>query len=284
MWHWHLNDTATQEELWQSRCENIANSVISQGFASHRIDIDIYWDTHEEALIFAACHGGKVKAMDDTDWVAATAPEKLPPLLIRQQLVISQSEDVALLDELRQKYPKRIILSFPAERAFGTGDHATTSTCLRLLCDFSKQHKAKDWVLTDIGCGTGVLALAGVRLGAKHALSFDFDPNAVEIAARNIARNGGESAIELFQADVFEWSPSEAQKADLVLANLFSTVLQAAFPRIKNAMKNGASLIISGILREQAEETIAAAEAQGLILDKKVTRGKWSTALLHLPL
>ncbi len=283
MWHWHLNESATQEEQWQERCENIANAVISQGFASNRIDIDIYWDSHEETLIFAACHGGEIEVMDDTDWVAATAPEKLPPLLIRQQIVISQSEDAQLLEELQKRYPKRIILSFPAERAFGTGDHATTSTCLRLLCDFSKQQGSKEWVLTDIGCGTGVLALAGVRLGAKHALSFDFDPNAVEIAARNIARNGGAESIELFQADVFEWSPSEEQKADLVLANLFSTVLQAAFPRIKAAMKSGASLIISGILREQADETIAAAEAQGLVLDKKIVRGKWATALLHLP-
>lgn len=282
MWHWHLNDPATQEEWWQERCTDIANCVISQGFASERIDIDIYWDSQEEAFIFAAAHGGEVEPMDDTDWVAATAPEKFPPLLIRQQLVISQSEDAELLAELKQKYPKRSILSFPAERAFGTGDHATTSTCLRLLCDFAKAHRGQDWALTDIGCGTGVLALAGIRLGAKHALSFDFDPNAVEIAARNIARNGGEDSIELFQADVFEWSPREDQKAELVLANLFSTVLQAAFPRIVNAMKAGGTLIISGILREQADETIAAAEAQGLTLDKKVTRGKWSTAQLHL--
>ncbi len=282
MWHWHLTESVTQEEIWQERCSDIPNCVISQGFASDKIDIDIYWETQEEALLFAACHGGKTEPMDDTDWVAATAPEKLPPLLIRQQLVISQSEDAELLQELRTKYPKRSILSFPAERAFGTGDHATTSTCLRLLCDFAKKQGEKDWILTDIGCGTGVLALAGVRLGAKHALSFDFDPNAVEIAARNIARNGGEDAIELFQADVFEWSPLPEQKADIVLANLFSTVLQAAFPRIVAAMKQGGTLIISGILREQAGETIAAAEAQGLTLIKQVTRGKWSTAQLSL--
>ncbi len=284
MWHWHLNDTAENEAIWNERSEEITNCVISQGYASNRIDIDIYWQTQEEALIFAACYGGDVEPMDDTDWVAATAPENQPPLMIRQQIVISQSEDKNLLEQLHQKYPKRIILSFPAERAFGTGDHATTSTCLRLLCDFAKQQKGKDWVITDIGCGTGVLALAGVRLGAKHAISFDFDPNAVEIAARNIARNGGDEKINLFQADVFEWSPTNDQKADLVLANLFSTVLQAAFPRIQSAMKKGGKLIISGILRAQADETIAAAEAQGLILNKKVTRGKWTTALLHLPL
>ena len=193
--------------------------------------------------------------------------------------MISASADPSVLQELTSRYPGRTVLTFPAERAFGTGNHATTSTCLRMLCDEVKTRKSP-WTLTDIGCGTGVLALAGLRLGAQRAISFDFDPVAVEVAARNIERNGGADNLSLFQADVFEWAPAPGEEADIVLANLFSTVLQKAFPRLITAMKPAGILIISGILNTQKEETLAAATAAGLKVLKVVSRGKWTTAKL----
>ena len=279
MWQWHKSVPVEQEEMWQERLGNIPGCVISAGFHASRVSVDVYTETAEEAMVLQACYGGKVEELSTTDWVAATAPENTPPLMIRDRLVISASSDADVLAELRAKYPRRIILTFPAERAFGTGNHATTSTCLRMLCDHVRHLPEKSWTLADIGCGTGVLALAGLRLGAASAISFDYDPIAVEVAARNIERNGGAENLSLFQADVFEWAP---QPADVVLANLFSTVLQKAFPRLIAAMKPDAILIISGILNTQEDETLAAAEAAGLLLQKKITRGKWTTAQLVL--
>ncbi len=283
MWVWHKTATKEHEEAWQERLARFPGAVISEGFAAERINIDVYSEVQEELLVLLALHGGKVEPVPTTDWVAATAPENVPPLLIRDQIVISTSEDAAVLAGLQQQYPRRHVLCFPAERAFGTGNHATTSSCLRLLCDYAtaKRRRGETWRLTDIGCGTGVLALAGIRLGAEHALSFDFDPSAVEIARRNLERNGGSEAVELFQADIFEWEPSPGQQADLVLANLFSTVLQKAFPRILPAMKEEGVLIISGILNTQAEETLRAAQAAGLKQEKIILRGKWITAQLR---
>ncbi len=283
MWIWHKTATKEHEEAWQERLARFPGAVISAGFAAERINIDVYSDVQEELLVLLALHGGKLEPVPTTDWVAATAPENVPPLLIRDQIVISTSEDAAVLAGLRQQYPQRHVLCFPAERAFGTGNHATTSTCLRLLCDYAKK-KARSgaaWRLTDIGCGTGVLALAGIRLGATQALSFDFDPAAVEIARRNLDRNGDSGAVELFRADIFEWAPRPGEEADLVLANLFSTVLQKAFPRILPAMKVDGTLIISGILNSQAGETLDAAEAAGLRIEKVVMKGKWVTAQLR---
>lgn len=280
MWQWHKNAAVDSEATWQERVGKLPGAVISAGFQASRISVDVYTENLEEALVLQACYGGTVEELSTTDWVAATAPENTPPLIIRDKLVISASADPQVLSELQSKYPRRIVLTFPAERAFGTGNHATTSTCLRMLCDHVRTHKPGSWTLADIGCGTGVLALAGLRLGAEKAISFDFDPIAVEVAARNIERNGGADNLELFQADVFEWSPEPGQQADVVLANLFSTVLQKAFPRLINAMKPGAILIISGILNTQAEETLAAAEAAGLRVLKTISRGKWTTAKL----
>lgn len=280
MWQWHKTAAAEQESHWQEKLGSLPGCVISAGFHASRISIDVYTETAEEALVLQACYGGTVEEMTTTDWVAATAPENTPPLIIRDKLVISASADPEVLDALRARYPRRIILTFPAERAFGTGNHATTSTCLRMLCDHVRNLTPGSWTLADIGCGTGVLALAGLRLGAASAISFDFDPVAVEVAARNIERNGGAENLELFQADVFEWEPADGQQADVVLANLFSTVLQKAFPRLIAAMKPGGILIISGILNTQTEETLDAAQAAGLRVIKSTTRGKWTTAQL----
>lgn len=283
MWQWHKTAPSAQESKWQSLVGNIPGAVISAGFQASRISIDVYTETAEEALVLHACYGGSVEELTTTDWVAATAPENTPPLVIRDKIVISASADSDVLAKLKKKYPRRIILTFPAERAFGTGNHATTSTCLRMLCDHVHQLSPGSWTLTDIGCGTGVLALAGLRLGAARAISFDFDPVAVEVAARNIERNGGAENLELFQADVFEWAPAPGQQADVVLANLFSTVLQKAFPRLIAAMKPDGILIISGILNTQKAETLEAAEKAGLRVQKVTTRGKWTTAQLNLP-
>lgn len=282
MWVWKKTIYKTNEDEWQEKLATMEWVVFSEGYHAERVNIDVYSEKEDEVLILQACYGGKIEAVTTVDWVAATAPENTPPLIIRDKLVISASADASILDELTNQYPDRIILTFPAERAFGTGNHATTSTCLRMLCDEVKARK-REWTLTDIGCGTGVLALAGIRLGAKHAISFDFDPIAVEVAEKNIARNGGADNLKLFQADVFEWTPAEGEKADIVLANLFSTVLMKAFPRLKAAMKNNDSvLIISGILRTQAEETLQTAQKEGLRVLKTVTRGKWTTAKLCL--
>ena len=280
MWQWHKSAAADSESIWQERVGKLPGAVISAGFQASRISVDVYTETAEEALVLQACYGGTVEELTTTDWVAATAPENTPPLIIRDKIVISASADPEILAELQRKYPHRIILTFPAERAFGTGNHATTSTCLRLLCDHVRNLAPGSWSLTDIGCGTGVLALAGLRLGAARAISFDFDPVAVEVAARTIERNGGASHLELFQADVFEWAPAPGQQSDVVLANLFSTVLQKAFPRILPAMKPSGILIISGILNTQATETLDAAERAGLRVIKTVSRGKWTTAQL----
>ena len=221
--------------------------------------------------------------MSRTEPPSFTAPENTPPLIIRDRLVISASDNPKVLAQLQGKYPGRILLTFPAEQAFGTGNHATTSTCLRLLCDCARQLRGREWTLADIGCGTGVLALAGLRLGAARAVAFAFDPKAVEVAQRNIKRNGGAPNLSLFQADVFKWKPAKAEVADVVLANLFSAVLQKAFPRLLRAMKPQGVLIVSGILNTQWQETLEAAQAAGLKLQKKVSRGKWTTALLSRP-
>lgn len=279
MWVWKKQIATEHEEEWQQRLATLPGFVITALPCAKRLQIEVYSEQPEEPLALFSCYGGSCTPIEDKDWVAATAPENTPPLMIRDRLVISASPD--RVPELRQRYPQRIVLSFPPECAFGTGNHATTATCLRMLCDEAAKLPHGSWNLIDAGCGTGVLALAGLRLGARAGIAYDFDPTAVEIARRNVERNGGADNLQLMQADVFEWLPQEHEKADILLANLFSTVLQRAFPRLKSSLATPSSvLIVSGILRTQAEETLQAAQNNGFVLLKKVTYGKWVTMKL----
>lgn len=279
MWVWKKYIATELEEEWQQRLADFPWAVITALPHTKRLLVEVYDAELPKLLALYSCYGGSCLPVEEKDWVAATAPENTPPLMIRNRIVIAASP--AQLAKLQQRYPERIVLCFPAERAFGTGNHATTATCLRMLCDEAQKLTTGSWRLIDAGCGTGVLGLAGMRLGARSGICYDFDPIAVEVAERNMQRNGGAEHLQVFRADVFEWAPRADEKADILLANLFSTVLQRAFPRLKACLAGPHSvLIVSGILREQAEETLAAAQQCGFDLLKRVTAGKWVTLKL----
>ncbi len=282
MWSWSKTVSKEQEEAWNEKIQGNPNAAIIQNKGGKTVQVVVYCDTQDDAETLKACFGGKAEEVVTTDWVAAQNREVRAPLKIRDQIIITEQIDQAFLQKLAEEYPKRHILTVPAEMAFGTGDHATTSTCLRLICDYAKAHKQDKWALTDIGCGTALLAIAGLMLGATHATAFDFDPLAIEVAQTNLIRNHVEpTSIELFTADVFTWKPTDKQKGDLVVANLFSTVLQKAFPHIVESMNPGATLIISGILASQWEETKKAGEKNGLVFERMIKKGKWVTAQAH---
>ena len=277
MWVWQKNIRSKDEAEWSARLASLPGVVFSSLPGKQRIDVRCYSDEPMRLLALYSAYGGDFSSVEEKDWVAATAPAQIAPLLIRDKLVIYSAEEQ--LPALQRRYPGRTLLQFPAERAFGTGRHATTATCLRLLCDEAKKREDSSWQLIDAGCGTGILALAALKLGAKSAVAFDFDPNAVEIARRNIARNGGTPSLHLLQADVFDWTASPQERAQVIVANLFSTILQRAFPRlIQSFVRNQPGVLIaSGILRDQADDTIRSACTTGLQLTKKVIRGKWVT-------
>lgn len=283
MWSWSKLSAKQWEDAWSERIAGNPNAVITEVKGGKTIRITVYCDSEGDARTLLDHFGGSVREVKTQDWVASQAQAKRPPLRIRDRLVITDRTEERDLAKLRSEHPRRALLSIPPEMAFGTGDHATTSTCLRFLCDFAKTQGNTPWTITDIGCGTGVLALAAVKLGASHALSFDFDPAAVEVSLKNRERNGiPPASVDIFQADIFEWEPAPGEQADLVVANLFSTILQRAFPRIRQAMKQDATLIISGILSTQWAETLAAAEQHGFLALDIIRKGKWTTSRLQL--
>ena len=166
-------------------------------------------------------------------------------------------------------------LLIPAGMAFGTGEHATTATCLRLLVDVSRA-QSEGWEMLDLGTGSGILAIAGRMLGAKRVEAGDFDPHAVRTAKENVKVNGVDRVV-VRKMDVRAWQPERTW--EVVAANLFSGLHLEVAPKFAQAVAPGGKLIFSGILRGQETEVTGAIQKAGFAIEKLVRKGKWVSGL-----
>jgi ribosomal protein L11 methyltransferase len=162
-------------------------------------------------------------------------------------------------------------LIIPAGAAFGTGEHATTAMSLRLLQRLTRKWKP-GWSIVDLGTGSGILALAGHRLGAARVIGIDNDPVAISTAKAN-ARLNKISGVQFRLGDVRRWK-SKA-RVDIILANLFSELLIEILPRLKAARW----LILSGVLRGQEREVRRALKRNKIDIVQLQRRGKWVAIL-----
>jgi len=280
MWVWSKLSAAKWYDAWEERFRGNPNTIISFIKGGKSIRVEAYIESEEDAKTVQDHFGGSIRELKSQNWEQLAEQPARPPIKIRDQLVVVISDKEEEIEEARSTYQDRAILQIPAEMAFGTGDHATTSTCLRLLSDEAKRlnSEREAWSMADLGTGSGLLAIAAAKLGASELWGCDYDPHAVTVAAKNAQRNATEQ-IGFEEVDVLDWTPPRSW--DLVCANLFSTILQEAFGTIKKCVAPGGRLIISGILNEQWDETYVKAEEAGLTLEKKVQKGKWTTALLR---
>ena len=241
-----------------------------------RLKVEVFLDEGEDddGSGFVQAFGGSVVALVDEDWQSV----QVRPILVkvRDRLVITSTTEPEAQARLRKTYPGRKLIIIPAELAFGTGEHETTATCLRFLVDVAKERDS--WSLLDLGTGTGILAIAAKLLGASQVLGWENDPLAVPVADRNVLTHGlAQDAVKIEAEDVLAWEPQEAAW-DVITANMFSEILIATFPKMRQVLKSDGTLIISGILREQETETLAAAEKAGFAIMNVKRVGKWVTA------
>lgn len=149
--------------------------------------------------------------------------------------------------------------------AFGTGRHPTTALCL----DWLNTLRCEGTVL-DFGCGSGILALAAVALGARHAVAVDTDPQALAACAENARRNGMLDAFTILPPDEL----AEGRRFDAVVANILSGPLQQLAPLLGSRPKPGAPIALTGILPEQAD-TVRQAYGPWVDFDPDSRRGDW---------
>ena len=280
MFVWSKLTPAQWADAWEERFAGHPNLVIEYLKGGKSLRLRVFCQSENEAVEIQTRFGGSVRKTSAAEW---NKPAALPkPVKIRDAFLLTAETRPQELTALQKSNPGREIISIPAEMAFGTGDHATTSTCLRMLvdvarsADFSPKKSTKKWSVADLGTGTGVLAIAARKLGASEVFACDFDPFAVAAAQRNAARNGT-TEIRIEEQDVLKWKPRR-KGYDLVLANLFSTILIQAWPIIAKSLAPGGMLIVSGILHTQAWDVFTAAAGHGLGFSKVVRKGKWITA------
>jgi ribosomal protein L11 methyltransferase len=267
---WSKLGASKWEDAWIERLQFLGPGRIAIFSlpGSKRIRIEAYGLNSRDAAKLVKTFGGQTRPMK----AIVTKEEALPPLLIRDKLIVVRSKKAA--DEAACKYPGRPTLIIPAAMAFGTGDHATTSTCLRMISDFAETAPAR-WEALDLGTGTGILAFAARVFGAARCDAWDFDPACVR-ATRENARINNIRNVPAARVDVTEWTP--ARQWDLVTANLYSTMLVRVADKIRAALKPNATLILSGMLAAQAPETLAVFRKHGIEFKRVVKRGKWVTA------
>lgn len=273
MWLWSKLSSKKWLDAWEERFYGNPNAVINELSTGKSIRVEVYCESEAEANKIQEQFGGSIRELKMQNW-AAMAEVKRPPLKIRDAIIVTAEREGEEIEKLKTEFPMRHLIKMPAEMAFGTGDHATTSTCLRFLVDIAREQKG-DWEMLDLGCGTAILAIAARMLGADAAEAHDFDPQAVKVSKDNLVLNEVDN-IQVFEQDVLKWEPTRTWP--VVIANMFSTILQAGFPTIVKSMEKGGDLVVSGILAEQWGDTKKVGEDNGLTFTKVIKKGKWVTA------
>jgi ribosomal protein L11 methyltransferase len=180
----------------------------------------------------------------------------------------------------RNKRPKRgIALEIDAGMAFGTGRHETTLGCLKALLRLKKAHKFRR--ILDVGTGTGILAFAAWHLFGHPVLAGDNDKDAVRVARENAGINGLKKQVRVVASDGYKAKIiRDGAPYDLVTANILANPLIALAPDlVRNLARNGRA-VLSGLLKTQEKEVLAAHTALGLELDFRLRLGDWAVLVL----
>ena len=162
--------------------------------------------------------------------------------------------------------PAAVILELDPGLAFGTGTHATTALCLEWL---DRRVRGGERVL-DYGCGSGILALAAIKLGAASATACDIDPQALIATRENAAKNGLRP-----QVDVVERPEAAAGVFDIVLANILAGPLVELAPRLAGLTRAQGEIVLAGMLAHQAAE-VARAYVPWFDIDPEAEREGWT--------
>lgn len=161
-----------------------------------------------------------------------------------------------------------VVIKLDSNMAFGTGEHETTSMCLELLQEYLREG---DTVI-DVGCGSGILGISAVKLGAKFAYMTDIDYVAVRSAEHNAALNGVAERVKIDLSDLLE---NAEVRGEVMTANITADILCRLSESIPKNLKEGGTLILSGIIEPKLAQVISAYEGIGLKLVKQARKGEW---------
>ena len=251
-----INETDEANALW----ETVAWFESDEQALQARIDLDL--------------PGAVIAPVPDLDWVKRSLEGLAPVAAGRFFLHGSHDRHV--------RRAGGISLEIDAGTAFGTGHHGTTSGCLEALDDILKRHRPRR--ILDLGCGTGVLAIAASQALKTKSLATDIDAEAVRVTMNNAALNGvkpllrGQTAAGLHHTSIRGAAPY-----DLIFANILARPLATLAPGLCAILATGGHLILSGLTFDQKRWIAACYQNRGLTITKTIRNENWLAIVMTKP-
>ena len=205
--------------------------------------------------------------MHEEDW-ANTWKQYYKPTKVGEKIVVKP-----IWEEYEAK-DGELVVDLDPGMAFGTGTHETTRMCIQSLEKYVKE----DSTVFDVGCGSGILAIAAAKLGAKLAVGVDLDPVAVESSIENVGYNKLKN-IEILHGNLVEVIDG---KADIVVANILAEIICILTDDVKRVMKDGGVFITSGIIHDRVDMVCEKLEATGFEVMEKNRDGEWNCIVAKL--
>lgn len=203
----------------------------------------------------------------DEDW-SENWKKYYKPFRIGSHLVVKPTW------EPYQAQQEDLVIELDPGMAFGTGTHETTNMCMQLL----EKHLQNGMRVMDVGTGSGILAIAAARLGAKQVLAIDIDPSAVKVANENVTLNGVQDQVRVVVGDLCK---SEAMPCDLAVANIVADAICMLAGPLTRHLEKDRLLICSGIIREREQDVMNAALQAGYTLFDRIEKGEWVALALR---
>jgi ribosomal protein L11 methyltransferase len=203
----------------------------------------------------------------DPGWAEAWR-EHFRPRAVGQRLLIAPPWDAPQI-------PGRLTIIIEPGRAFGTGQHGSTTGCLEMLERIVERQRPA--AALDLGTGSGILAIAAARLGVAQVLAVDDDPDAVANAQVNVARNGVSAAVTCAIGDA---GALVAKPSELVLANILASAHGRLAPAYRDLVAPGGSLVLGGMLDGEARDAAEGVARAGFAWYFSMSRDGWATVEL----
>lgn len=209
----------------------------------------------------------------ETNWLLENLSQ-FPPITVGNYYIYGSHLSGSLPQD-------KITIEINAATAFGSGEHETTSGCLEALDDLKKHGHSFDTFL-DVGCGSGILALAMAKTWGKKVIGVDNDPECVRVSQENAQLNNCNELTHFFHSEGFSqvFKQSGIQQFDIITANILAQPLHDMAQDVVNHLNSGGFLILSGLLDNQANWVLEPYLRHGLHLFKKTTFKDWAVLIL----
>lgn len=218
----------------------------------------------------------KIESVPDKNWLKESY-KQFPPFSVGGFFIYGSHYDSDIPD-------KQIGLQIDAATAFGSGEHGTTKGCLLAMQDL-KDSGMCPWNVLDMGCGSGILAIAAWKLWLTPVLGVDIEEESIHVTTRHSNANDikiGASAITCEQGDGFAAPGVQERKPfDLIIANILAGPLKDMAGDLKAVLDENGIVILSGMLNEQADDVLKIYEGLGLNLKQRYDLDEWSTLVLQ---